>query len=466
MSKLKPKKHILLLAAALALLLAAGALLFLFIPAGAAKGVAELPLKGKTTENFKIAVLSDSLLSRAATARANGYWTNTRSALALLKEERVALILFAGNMTAAADAGQYKLFTELLDEVYGEGNAPPVLAAMGAGELEGAATAALAQRTFAKALDQKPRVRVKIGAVQVIALSADRADAAEPYSAGALRWLENALAEAAKDAAGGPILVLTPCPPANTVQGSGAYGSAKLDALLASYSNAISLSGGTHRPQLDEGMIWQGGYTAVGSQGLSYVELEPGYFDPQQGESGQMDVQRPQQADARPFALILAVARNKITVQRWNVLEQAQEHADAPWAVFLPLARESFVYAPERRAAVNAAPYFTEQDIFTVSDIPGAGGKNMLDGVAFSPATDDLRVAAYDLEATSRLNVTTTRRCAADTFLGMGAAKKVALALDPTLPSGEYKVRVYAVDDFGVRSTNYLECKLTHTKKG
>ncbi|MDR3313219.1 MAG: hypothetical protein LBS96_02035 [Oscillospiraceae bacterium] len=450
-------------AAALALLLAAGALLFLFLPPGTAKEIREIPLPAQGEDALKIAVLSDSLLNRAESAEGLLYLNHTRAALALLKQQQVSLILFAGNLTASADAKEYALFNDQLAEVYdGEESVPPVVAAMGAGELAGAATVAVAQRTFAKAMGQPPRTRATAGGVQVIALGADQTKAEDPYSAKALRWLEAELAAAADTANGKPIFVLTPCPPDGTVDGSGVAGK-KLVALLQKYPNVISVSGGTHRPQLSENMITQGAYTAVGSQGLSFVELAPGYYDPQQGEAGLEDAIRPQQADERPFALIFAFARNKITVQRWNVLDQTQEREAAAWSLYLPLATETFHYDPERRAAVNEAPHFPVQDVFAVSTIPGAGGKE-LDGVAFTPAADDARVAAYDLEATNRLNVTLVKRYAADTFLGAGAAAKTALALDPTLPSGEYSIRVYAVDDFGRRSTGFLECTLTHTK--
>ncbi len=460
--KRKMNAYVMACTAALALLLAVGALLFFLLPPAAAKDVRTIPLQN--ADELKIAVLSDSLLGKKPDAD-NPYLGNLKSAFAQLKQQNVSLILFAGDLAASANSDSYALFNKTLADAYAGEEAPPVIAALGAGELKGALTNALAQRALLKHLEQRPCARAEIGGVQVIAVGADQTKASEPYSAKALRWLEDELTVAAKEAHGRPILVLTPQPPANTICGSDTLGSAKLDAILSKYTNVISVSGGTHRAQLDERMIFQGAYTAIGSQGLSYLALESGYFDPQQGAEGLENIARPQQADARPFALILAFGHNKLTVERWNVVDQQQEKADSPWSVFLPLASETFIYSAQRRAAVNGAPYFSTQDIFAVDDIPGGNGKQ-LDGVAFTAAADDQRVAAYEIEAVNRLGITLTRRYVADTFLGAGAAAKVALALDPTLPGGEYTVRVFAVDDFGRRSTGFLECALTHVQQG
>ncbi|MCL2105750.1 MAG: hypothetical protein FWH26_01595 [Oscillospiraceae bacterium] len=431
------------------------------------------PLKGRqeagvltSGASWRIAVLSDSMLSGENKMADAMNQRNTKQALALAQQHSVQYIFWAGGMTKGGAQAHYNAYQKTYQGVYKQNNKQPVtIAVMGAEELGGSATPAWTLRRFAakKNMAQPPFSHHVVNGLHILALSADQTGKS-PYSASALGWLKRELQRAAEEAQGRPILVLSPQPPADTVYGSDEFGSQALHDILADYPTAVSISGGTRRPQTDIRMIWQGEYTAIGCQGLSYVSFEDGLFNPFL-DGGTDGARRPQDADKKPYMLILEIDDNKITVQRWNVLDAAQERGGSPWTLMLPLKQETFSHTVQRRDAANKEPWFSTVLMQPADPIPADGGR-FLDGVTFIAAEDDDRVAYYEMEAVSWLNTVTVKRYPADTFLGdANASARVTLALDPRLPSGEYSVKVYAVDSFGRRSAGYQQCKLNHKQR-
>lgn len=64
--------------------------------------------------------------------------------------------------------------------------------------------------------------------------------------------------------------------PENTSYGSEDWGDKNLDSVFSKYPNVIDFSGHVHYSLLDERSIWQGAYTVINTQSLSYTELEEG----------------------------------------------------------------------------------------------------------------------------------------------------------------------------------------------
>jgi hypothetical protein len=432
------------------LLLAAAIALFLFLPP--ARGKAEpLELPRHAIGTWRFAVLSDSLLGENAQRE-----QTARTALNIARQQNASLLLFAGNLSNGSRDGM-NTYNTLYGQVFGERSAqPPTLAAMGAADLRGA-TSALQQRLFADAMEHSPSTHAIVEGLHFIVLSADRTDSKKPYSAAALRWLENALQAAAKDK---PIFVLSAYPPAGSVYGSEEFGVQALADAFKKYPNVISVSGTACRPQLDERTLYQGDYTAIASQGLAEIQLETGFETLPAGGT-------PSGAGEQPFVLVFTVDKIAVTVDRWNVEERLLERADKPWKLSLPLQKETFAYTAERRQTENAnhPPYFKTADLTGSTSIPGAQGK-ILDGVVFSAAQDDNdRVAYYEMQTVNWLGVAATYRFAADTYLGeRRQAARITLPLEATLPSGDYQVKITAVDSFGARSKGTQSGKITHTQ--
>ncbi|MDR1463788.1 MAG: metallophosphoesterase [Oscillospiraceae bacterium] len=444
------------LGAAAAVLLAAALLLYgLIRPAKGPTEALSVPLQGAAP--LRIALLSDSHLGSDKQNEGN-----LRAALQLLREEQVQVILFAGDLGERTGGRSAQTYRQAIEEIFQDAAIQPVLlSAMGQQDVAGAFSSAAAQRTFQRALDQAPCAHLVVNGTHFIALSADRREPSDAYTAGTLRWLEERLAQAAQETeTGRPIFVLTHQPPADTVAGSGqGTGNQALRDLLAKYPGVISVSGQTQRPQVDERMLWQGQFTAIGLQGLSGVLLEPGYYDPARDLVSE-DPLRPAQANAQPYLVLLRLGGSELTVERWNIKEAYRERE---WKLLLPLRAERFPYTPEARQTGNTPPYCPGGSAEVILFPSENGGKRL--GITFPAARDDGRIAAYELEATSHFGKTVTYRCAADTFLGERAsAQTVTLPLDPSLPAGTYTVKITAIDDWDARSASFYSCEATVEK--
>ena len=64
--------------------------------------------------------------------------------------------------------------------------------------------------------------------------------------------------------------------PKDTCYGSEDWGDSSLNEVMSKYPNAVIFSGHSHYSILDERSIWQGDYTVLSTQSLSYTELEAG----------------------------------------------------------------------------------------------------------------------------------------------------------------------------------------------
>ncbi|MDR2647005.1 MAG: metallophosphoesterase [Oscillospiraceae bacterium] len=425
------------------------------------------PLKGKQTDvqlplqtaaNWSFAVIGDSLLNTENQGYGLQYKENTRKALQQIKQKNIQLILATGGLTESGKAEEYELFLRLTAEAYADGPAPVILAAQGQNEL--ASTGAIGGRGFKSSMDTAPFTHSVINGLHFITLSANKTTG-QPYSAGAIAWLERQLKKAESDASTMPIFVIAPLPASNTIvgtDGSETAGSNALQKTLSKHHRAVLISGNSLRPQIHERMIDQNTFTAIGAQGLSRLALDERFFDPLRDSNTAIPVN----LTKSPYFLIFTYSTTQLNVIRWNVSANTAE--DNTWRVRLPFDPEKPQYGLNTRQAQNASPTFPDQQIVFVTNIKNDRGR-LLDGVSFSAASDDAEVVAYEIETINWLNVSTAKQYAADSFAGKkNSAKTVTLALDPTLPSGDYTIRVYAIDAFGAKSGSFLQATGTHKK--
>ncbi len=100
--------------------------------------------------------------------------------------------------------------------------------------------------------------------------------AGEHYSDYQKEWLEEQLDEAVEDDPFKPIFVIHHEHVSNTVYGSSdfeGWGMPDFKDILEKYPQVVDFSGHSHYPINDARSIWQGGFTALGTGGLYYVEL-------------------------------------------------------------------------------------------------------------------------------------------------------------------------------------------------
>lgn len=128
---------------------------------------------------------------------------------------------------------------------------------------------------FTQVTGQETDFHKVINGFHFIGLSRSKT-AGEHYSQYQKDWLKEQLDEAVADNPFKPIFVIHHEHVLNTVYGSSdfeGWGMPDFKEILEKYPQVVDFSGHSHYPINDARSIWQGGFTAVGTGGLYYVEL-------------------------------------------------------------------------------------------------------------------------------------------------------------------------------------------------
>ena len=150
----------------------------------------------------------------------------------------------------------------MIDEVFGE-DKPVIQTIMGNHDYwsENDLSASDHIRFFEKALGQSPWTHYVVNGYHFIGASPNNGSMSCGYKLTS-KWLARELEKASKDTPDKPIFVMTHNQPKDTCYGS-------------EHRRAPS-SANSHYSILDERSIWQGDYTVLSTQSLSYTELEAG----------------------------------------------------------------------------------------------------------------------------------------------------------------------------------------------
>ncbi|MGN0521271.1 MAG: metallophosphoesterase family protein, partial [Eubacterium sp.] len=252
------------------------------------------------------------------------------------------------------------------------------------------------------------------------------------------KWLDNHLKKAEKDSEDKPIFVVTHNQPLDTCYGSDEWGDVTLGAVLSKYPNVINLSGHTHYSILDERSVWQGDYTVISTQSLSYTELETGK------ENGTI----PPNADATPMGYIIEFSDDRFAFRRINFAVSEfckEEKADAPWVFPLPYKNDGR-YSYEKRKPLNKPPVITNTDATAHID-----GKNVI--LSFNAAQDDDFVHSYKVIIDDR----ETKYFFSDFYNGIDNMKKtVEIKLKKPTGKAKHTYKIFAVDSWGEESKNFI----------
>lgn len=194
------------------------------------------------------------------------------------------------------------------------------------------------------------------------------------------KWLARELEKASKDTPDKPIFVMTHNQPKDTCYGSEDWGDSSLNEVMSKYPNAVIFSGHSHYSILDERSIWQGDYTVLSTQSLSYTELEGGK------ENGSI----PPNPEANPMGYILEFTNNEVKIHRMSFDGTdfgTEQKSNMLWTLPLPYKNDGR-YAFESRKERNSAPIITDM---TCS---ARNGKDSIT-LSFVAAADDDFVHSY-----------------------------------------------------------------------
>lgn len=457
----KRKKLILLVAAAvLALALIIGIVVFAVTRPPKPAEIERLTVgDGKAC---RVGILSDSQLDQPGSE--DLYEQHVVTALECMKDQGVDMLIFAGDFCDLATDEAYGKFNAAMQAVYGD-ETPIKLFIMGNHDYwyeNNDSSTTPKQKTFVNHMGESPWSHKVVNGIHFIGASPSSASG---YSEKTCEWIEEQIQIAIQESEpGAPVFVVTHHNPQDTAYGSDDWGDSALTELFNKYEQVVSISGHSHYSILDERSIYQKNFTAFTTQSLAYIELEGGKFDAYQGKESGI----PPRGEERPMGLIMNVGQKQTVIERWNLLEKKEEKAASRWTLTYPMEKGNFQYLTDTRAISRPAPSFSkEAEISYDPAIPSyKGDGTSLPGISFPAAEHPDFVHSYSIQLT---NTKDGKRYEyevfSDFYLGLQTmADPVRIALDPTLPDGNYTVRVYARESFGKFSDNFLETQLDWTQ--
>ena len=144
----------------------------------------------------------------------------------------------------------------------------------------------------------------------------------------------------------------------------------KIKPVLSKYPNCIAFTGHSHKPFIDERLIWQGEFTCVATPSLSYASA-PGEYEngagPRSGKFGpradgtvppiQAMQVVPTRLDLRGGqGYVVNVWNDKVVIERWD-LEELESDAPA-WVIPLPACKAAKPYDNAVREKTEPVPCF------------------------------------------------------------------------------------------------------------
>lgn len=403
-------------------------------------------------ETLTVGIISDTQLPGGDDYDSK-YYRHYVSALTTLKMRNVDSIIFAGDLADVLTKDTAEMGKKAWDEVYGDDNQSPVRNFIMGNhdywlpnffDCWDIPVKSKMHKRFEYATGEAPNSHKVINGYHFINISPDNGKMNGAYKK-AVKWAEKELEAAVSDNPERPIFVTTHNHPKNTVYGS-QNSEAELNDLFSRYPQIVSISGHSHRSMLDATSIWQGEYTAINTQSLSYTALG-GNIENGGGYEG------------LPSMMIMNINNDKIDIERLNALT-GEKIADN-WTIDMPIKDNLNKYNHERRKNISTPPKFPEN---SNPEIVSENGDYYLKLPHAVSSDSEITVRYYRVEVIDKNDgnclkfnyngsdenymrfITSFYRIDRDEF--------DMLKLNPSIPSGNYKLIIYAEDCYGQLSSS------------
>ncbi|MDE6506188.1 MAG: metallophosphoesterase, partial [Eubacterium sp.] len=357
-------------------------------------------------------------------------------ALTVLKNNHIDMILFAGDIGDLGTRFAFQTYVDAIDEIFGD-DKPIVQTILGNHDYwnKNAFTAINHIKAFEDIMKQSPWTHYVVNGYHFIGASPNYGSMKSGYRITA-KWLDKELEKANADSDGKPIFVMTHNQPFDTCYGSDEWGDISLNKVLEKYPNVVNFSGHSHYSILDERSIWQGEYTVMTTQSLSYTELETGK------DNGTI----PPNADATPMGYIVEFSDKSIDIHRMNFADGNmgyEEKADMLWSFSLPYENNG-KYAFASRKANNIAPVITD----TTGTVSINEDKIVL---SFAAGLDEDFVHSYKVVVDDK----ETKYFFSDFYNGIDNMKNT-VELELENDGSKHNYKIFAVDSWGEESENCI----------
>ena len=399
-------------------------------------------------KNFRVGILSDSQLLAYPEQDYYNFTDHLIRSFEVIKKYDVHAIIFPGDVSDRNGEYGYSLFRNSFLQVYpDESTRPIMMVVMGNHDYwEGPTEIIDRQEVFYKGTGEKPFTHKVINGIHFVNWGSE--DGSFEYCNENTDWAKQAIEKSLNEDPTKPIFVTTHLPPDNTVYGSVPWGNVKLAEFFKDYEQVISISGHSHYSLIDERSIWQGTYTAINTQSISYTEMETGK---ENGSVPKDENGNDENSRKNYMGFIMDVDENKVSFQRISLAKD--EFYGEPWIIDRPVTQETFRYKYGTRENNSIAPQFQGESDFVVYN------KGTYYQLNFKQAFHENLVHSYrvvlegDYEAVELLYFSDFYLMEED------RSERITLKL-PTLEYGIYKVTVYAIESFGKESepiSGYVE---------
>lgn len=387
----------------------------------------------------KIGIISDLQLTKNITTKFfTNYAYNIFRALKLFQKHDIDIIIMAGDITNGGEIINYLYFKEIYFSVYENTKRPILISIMGNHDyLDDTFSKIGNQKKFFKYMNSYPFSHYLINNYNFIFWSYSfirkRNSKKEEYS-----WLKSRIENARKNKnkVGDPIFIISHIPPLETIYGSENIflGDKVLYDILKNYPEVISISGHSHYSLKNIKSIWQGNFTALNTQSISYVELDRIY-------SNYLDVVKSSVNDS--MGLIAYLNEDNVIFDR--IQFSSEEILEERWNINFPMNTSNFIYKFEKMNK-KIKPIFIDKNRIKIEKI-----NNKTIFIIFTAALHQEYVYKYKIVFRNMEKQENNRiyYYYSDYYKSKNNRKKILkFELPNDINRGKYNIDIYAIDTF------------------
>lgn len=397
---------------------------------------------GKT---LRVGIISDAQLPpKENYEEGYDYNSNLKRAFTAMKNQNIEVLIFAGDLTDAGTDYAYESFMNSYNEVFGDTQVIPCFI-MGNHDYWAKGSEKTLRKRFFKGTGENPFSHKVINGFHFINWSSENGsyDTCNENK----DWVQGEIEKAVSSAPEKPVIVTTHLPGSNTVYGSEDWGNQGVYDALKDYPQVINFSGHSHYSLMDERSIWQGEYTAIATQSVSYIELEEGK---ENGTVPHDEYGNGQVSRENSIGLIMTLNEDGAEIERISI--KTGEKIKESWQIPTGVDKGDFIYTTEKRQNSSEVPVFESKDVNIVqraTDIEG----NSIRILNFRAAKHSDIVHSYKVVFEDSKNQKSEYLYFSDFYLLPSERKDiVSLKIPNDVKKGQYTISIYALDSFGKTS--------------
>ena len=402
-----------------------------------------------TTSPLKIGIISDSqIMSKIEHFWLETFTYNLKESFEFLKKENVDIIIFAGDLGDGATELAWSTWRKTFDSIYTKDDKIPILnVVMGNHDYNNNESPTFLQEQFEYYIKEKPFSHKVINGIHFINWGNENKEM-DDRSNQNIKWAREQIEIAIKENPNNPIIITTHLNPRNTVYGSDYWGNNNIYNLFKNYPQIISLSGHSHYSLMDERSIWQGDFTAIQTQSVSYIGLD---FNRENGCIPRDEYNSTLIASNTSMGLIMEIFNDKIEIKRISFVNK--KFVGDLWIINLPINKKDFIYTNRIRLKNRVQPYF---EINNDEDKKVEFLYDQFHMIKFKQAYHPVCIYNYKIIFKDEGNVFSYLYYSDFYLIPELRAKKIRLKIPDDLSKGIYNVTIIAIESFGLESSNNL----------